>query len=276
VSGRGTDFFVSHAGRDTGWAEWLAWQLQQAGYSVELDVWDWAPGEDFVARMAAALQRADRLLAVCTEAYFASAFGGAELRAAFAQQAVGRIVPVLVEPVTLPPLYAPLIHLDLTGLDEAVAQVHQVASSRSTNTSRCRAPARPPGERPIGQACVLTRLPARAQFGDQLGQHFPGQSGHPAIGDSGGTGQAPRHTTPRPVLHTSTHSRPADHARGRMKTLHRQAGGFGGHSGACAGCGGMSPSASSPPRLISDEMWALVEQLTDRGLALPRAAGDGP
>jgi hypothetical protein len=63
VSGRGVDFFVSHAGRDTGWAEWLAWQLEQAGYRVELDVWDWAPGEDFVTRMQQALERADRLLA---------------------------------------------------------------------------------------------------------------------------------------------------------------------------------------------------------------------
>ena len=121
--GTGTDFFISHAGRDTAWAEWLAWQLQQAGYTVELDVWDWTPGEDFVTRMSAALERADRLLAVCTEAYFASAFGVAELRAAFVGQAKdeGRIVPVLVEPVTLPPLYAPLITLDLTGLDEATA-----------------------------------------------------------------------------------------------------------------------------------------------------------
>jgi hypothetical protein len=121
VSSRGTDFFVSHAGRDTGWAEWLAWQLQQAGWTVELDVWDWAPGEDFVARMSAALESADRLLAVCTAAYFSSVFGGAELRAAFAGSAAaeGRIVPVLVEPVTLPALYAPLIHLDLIGMDEA-------------------------------------------------------------------------------------------------------------------------------------------------------------
>jgi hypothetical protein len=86
VSGRATDFFISHAGRDTGWAEWLGWQLQEAGYSVELDVWDWSPGEDFVARMQQALQRADRVLAVCTKAYFASTFGSAELRAAFAQQ----------------------------------------------------------------------------------------------------------------------------------------------------------------------------------------------
>jgi hypothetical protein len=68
----------------------------------------------------AALERADRLLAVCTEAYFASVFGGAELRAAFASAGgEGRIVPVLVEPVHPAPLYAPLIHLDLTGLDEA-------------------------------------------------------------------------------------------------------------------------------------------------------------
>src|SRR3954471_22962748 len=137
VSSRGTDFFISHAGRDTGWAEWLAWQLQQAGYSVELDVWDWVPGEDFVVRMEAALERADRLLAVCTEAYFSSAFGGAELRAAFVGQAkaAGRIVPVLVEPVTLPALYAPLIHLDLTGLDEAAAAARlraRLAGARPT------------------------------------------------------------------------------------------------------------------------------------------------
>ncbi len=138
MSGRGVDFFVSHAGRDTGWAEWLAWQLQQAGYTVELDVWDWLPGEDFVARMQSALESADRLLAVCTEAYFASAFGGAELRAAFVGQAKaeGRIVPVLVEPVTLPPLYAPLIHLDLTGLDEAAAAARlraRLAGGRPTS-----------------------------------------------------------------------------------------------------------------------------------------------
>jgi hypothetical protein len=117
VSAEQTDLFISHAGRDTGWAEWLAWQLQQAGYTVELDVWDWAPGEDFVARMSAALERADRLLAVCTEAYFASVFGGAAQSAA----TQGRIVPVLVEPVTLPRLYATLIQLDLTGPDEAMA-----------------------------------------------------------------------------------------------------------------------------------------------------------
>ena len=80
MSGQRIDFFISHAGRDTAWAEWLAWQLQESGYRVELDVWDWAPGEDFVARMQTALESADRLLAVCSQTYFTSVFGGAELR----------------------------------------------------------------------------------------------------------------------------------------------------------------------------------------------------
>jgi hypothetical protein len=166
VSGRGVHFFVSHAGRDTGWAEWLAWQLEQAGYSVELAVWDWAPGEDFVARMAAALERADRLLAVCTEAYFASAFGGAELRAAFAQQAVGRIVPVLVEPVTLPPLYASLIHLDLAGLDEAAAAARlraRMAGGRPTGPPPFPHRDSPPADRPgfAGALPAVWKVPPR-------------------------------------------------------------------------------------------------------------------
>ncbi len=167
--GTGTDFFISHAGRDTAWAEWLAWQLQQAGYSIELDVWDWAPGEDFVARMSAALERADRLMAVCTETYFASAFGGAELRAAFVREAKaeGRIVPVLVEPVTLPALYAPLICLDLTGLDESAAAARlraRLAGGRPTSAPRFPRAGSAPTDKPgfAGRLPGVWKVPPRS------------------------------------------------------------------------------------------------------------------
>src|SRR6185437_5598940 len=41
VVGDRADFFVSHAGAERAWAEWVAWQLTDAGYTVELDAWDW-------------------------------------------------------------------------------------------------------------------------------------------------------------------------------------------------------------------------------------------
>jgi len=65
-----------------------------------------------------------------------------------------------------------------------------------------------PLTRPIGPA----RLPARAQ----LSQDLPGRPGHPAISDSRGSGQAPRHTTTLP--RASRASRPANHARGHEES----------------------------------------------------------
>ena len=54
--------FVSHAGRDRAWAEWVAWQLEHAGWdtTVELDCWDWQAGDNFVAKMTTALDACDR------------------------------------------------------------------------------------------------------------------------------------------------------------------------------------------------------------------------
>src|SRR5436309_4721111 len=64
------DVFVSHAGRDRPWAEWVAWQLEAAGLSVELDYWDWKAGENFVARMSQALASCKAMVALFSAAYF--------------------------------------------------------------------------------------------------------------------------------------------------------------------------------------------------------------
>ncbi|MEV7890997.1 toll/interleukin-1 receptor domain-containing protein [Streptomyces sp. NPDC002817] len=50
-------WFISHAGADRASAEWIAWQLTEAGHRVELDYWDWGAGGNFVLRMNAALER---------------------------------------------------------------------------------------------------------------------------------------------------------------------------------------------------------------------------
>ena len=70
MGGDRVDFFVSHAGADRAWAEWVAWQLDMAGYAVELDVWDWEPSRNFVTAMSDALDRAVRVVALFSEAYF--------------------------------------------------------------------------------------------------------------------------------------------------------------------------------------------------------------
>src|SRR5215472_17596942 len=64
------DFFVSHAGTDAAWAEWVAWQLLEAGYTVELDVWDWSAGLNFIAAINNALAQSDRVVALFSAAYF--------------------------------------------------------------------------------------------------------------------------------------------------------------------------------------------------------------
>jgi TIR domain len=66
----GVDFFVSHAGRDQAWAEWVAWHLAEAGYTVELDCWDWAAGENFITKMHRAVDAAARVMALFSPAYF--------------------------------------------------------------------------------------------------------------------------------------------------------------------------------------------------------------
>jgi TIR domain len=70
MGGDRVDFFVSYAGADRAWAEWAAWQLIDAGYSVELDIWDWAAGRNFITAMSGALERGDGVVALCSAAYF--------------------------------------------------------------------------------------------------------------------------------------------------------------------------------------------------------------
>ena len=45
------DVFVSYTSADRAWAEWIGWQLKQAGLSVVLQAWDMLPGGDFVREM---------------------------------------------------------------------------------------------------------------------------------------------------------------------------------------------------------------------------------
>ncbi|WP_053193873.1 FxSxx-COOH system tetratricopeptide repeat protein [Streptomyces resistomycificus] len=115
--------FVSHAGHDSQWAEWVAWHLQEAGYGIELDLWHWRSGEDFVQKMNAALERASAVVALFSPQYFAPGrYTEEEWTAAVAGR--DRFVPLVVEPLEpgqLPALLRPRIRQQMHDLDEEAA-----------------------------------------------------------------------------------------------------------------------------------------------------------
>ncbi|WP_203726435.1 FxSxx-COOH system tetratricopeptide repeat protein [Paractinoplanes durhamensis] len=124
--------FVSYAGPDRPWAEWAGQQLERAGFTVELDAWDWSAGDNVVLRMNDALARADLVLALCSPAYFArDRFTTDEWTAVLAERR--RLVPVRVTEVTPPPVLRPLLFRDLFGqpAEQARLALLEAVSGRS-------------------------------------------------------------------------------------------------------------------------------------------------
>jgi hypothetical protein len=58
-----SDFFVSYARRDQRWAEWISWALEEAGFSVTIQAWDFRAGSNFALEMQRATAGASRTIA---------------------------------------------------------------------------------------------------------------------------------------------------------------------------------------------------------------------
>ena len=94
------DFFISYTAADRAWAEWIAWQLEEAGYTTILQAWDFGPGSDFVVEMDRATKVAERTIAVLSQQYLNSAPSTAEWAARFREDPTGkdrRLLPVRVQ-----------------------------------------------------------------------------------------------------------------------------------------------------------------------------------
>ncbi len=83
------DFFISYTRADQAWAEWIAWQLEAAGYTTVIQAWDFRPGSNFVEAMQQASAAAERTIAVLSPDYLTSPFTRPEWQAAFAQDPTG-------------------------------------------------------------------------------------------------------------------------------------------------------------------------------------------
>ncbi len=119
------DFFISYNRHDKQWAEWIAWTLEEAGYTVVVEVWDFKPGGNFVLYMQAALTQSQTTIAVLSEHFLSAVYVYPEWATAFAQDPQGtqrKLIPVKVDECAPPGLLASIVYVDLVDCEVGAAQ----------------------------------------------------------------------------------------------------------------------------------------------------------
>jgi len=119
------DFFISYNKADRAWAEWVAWELEEAGYTVVIQAWDFRPGSNFVVEMDRASKQAQRTIGILSPDYVSAMFTQSEWSAAFVVDptgTMGKLLPVIVRECNPEGLLTPIVHIDLVELKEAQAK----------------------------------------------------------------------------------------------------------------------------------------------------------
>ncbi|MGH3912619.1 MAG: TIR domain-containing protein [Pseudonocardiaceae bacterium] len=168
------DFFVSYTKVDQAWAEWISLVLEEAGYRVVVQAWDFGAG-NFMERMEHAVQNARRLLPVLSEAYLRSRYGLIEWTA-FARD-LSTIIPVQIEDIDTRSILSGNVRVNLRGLTERDA------------TERLRSRI---GEL-VGKPQCAARSRREARFPGIVAQIVPDAEDHAA-----GAPWSPRRITPEP------------------------------------------------------------------------------
>src|SRR5438105_2206657 len=127
------DFLISYNTADQAWAEWIAWQLEAAGYSIHFDAWDVRPGMNFILELDRATSLARHTIVVLTPAYLSSLPSTPAWSAAFVQDPGGTarlLLPVCVRQCQPSGLLSTLTPIELVGLAQEEAHARLLAGVR--------------------------------------------------------------------------------------------------------------------------------------------------
>jgi hypothetical protein len=189
--GERRDFFISYTEADQGWAEWISWQLEGAGYSVLVRAWDMIPGSNWVNVMNRATRFAERTIVVLSRSYLEhSEFGIAEWSAAFRRDPIGlarRLIPVRVEDCAVDGLLAGITHVDLFPFsDERDVRDQLLATVGAAVAGRAKPLVEPPLPARAGVVSAPTgaRPPAAPRM--DVGAHAAPESAPPAAASGRG------------------------------------------------------------------------------------------
>src|SRR5437870_1925159 len=121
TDGAQADFFISYSSPDKDWAEWTAWQLEEAGYGVIIQAWDFRPGTNFVEGMQRAVTSARRTIAILSPDYLNSTFTQSEWQSAFAADPTGvqgLLIPIRVRECSTEGILRTVVYIDFVDHDE--------------------------------------------------------------------------------------------------------------------------------------------------------------
>jgi hypothetical protein len=157
-------FFVSYNRADKAAAEWIAWQLESAGYSVVIQAWDFRPGSNFVLDMQRGLEDCERVLAVLSPDYLSSKFTAPEWAVALANDPTGvkgLLVTVRVRPCEVKALLAQVVYVDLVGLTSEQAMRQALLAGIDRTRAK---PATPPPAPDTGAAVATPERLVRGEL----------------------------------------------------------------------------------------------------------------
>lgn len=120
------DVFVSFNRADRSWADWIAWILDEAGYQIVYQPWDFRPGANFVLEMHKAASETLKTVIVLSDNYLKAEYTNPEWAVAFAEDPRGekrKLIPIRVSDCHPTGLLKPLIHADLVGSTQDEAKI---------------------------------------------------------------------------------------------------------------------------------------------------------
>ena len=128
------DYFVAYHAVDQKWAEWIGDRLQEAGYTFELQSYDYWARSSMILEMFAVSAIADATIAVLSPEFpFRQALNRPEWQAAHAQDptaTLGILVPVRVRQCDVEGALPGVEYVDLVGLGNVEAGKALLAGTR--------------------------------------------------------------------------------------------------------------------------------------------------
>lgn len=119
------DFFISYNQKDKEMAVWIAWILEEEGYTTFIQEWDFKSGNNFILQMNKGSINSRHTLALLSSNYMQSLYTQPEWSAAFVKDPTGekqKLIPVRIEDFNLDGLFPSIIYIDLVDKDENSAR----------------------------------------------------------------------------------------------------------------------------------------------------------